>query len=363
MYTGKIAVAYLGNNNPYKFKRGVENVIESQAACFDYGTKYYIFFDNKQSVFRWKDIICIGIKNNAWKYLVLNLIIGKLKKKTKLVIHSHGPVKTISLLYRTDLLTVHDAIYYQRKGNGQRFNKVFYLVERYAYLLSRRIQFISEYSIKQSLADRLSKKIDIIYNTSFLEDYILNDDKAALKDSGDDLTYTLFAVRGIQKRTRIDLLIDFAEYVKDKSLKGKSIEVIVAGKGPLLQHYSDEIRKRGLTNIHLLGFIPDNELIKYYKHCDAVIMPCEHAEGFGLPIIEGYMFGKPVYGSNKCAIPEIIYSKEYLFENSPESIYDTLERTHESKVDFRQFYNKKYSFASFRKQMAGLYDKICVRYT
>jgi len=352
-----INIAYLGNNNPFKFKRGVENVIDSQAKCIQTGLKYYIFFDDKKSVFRWNSFICIGIKNNFIKYIVLNCILFILKKRKNVIIHSHGPVKTTMLLYRTDILTIHDAIYYQRKGLKQKYSFVFYIIEKIAYRKSRKLHFISQYAMNQALINKeqLNKSI-IIYNTSPLEGYneVSSSNQVLMKDDN----YNLFAVRGIQSRTRIDLLVDFADYVKDKPIDNKNIVIYIAGKGDLLDFYRNEIKKRSLTNIHLLGFVPDEDLINYYKKCDMVILPCEHAEGFGLPIIEGYMYNKPVIGSNKCAVPEIIYSPIFLFENTPKGIFKTLNNIINHQNDYALFYEKKYSFKQYSIQMNKLYDSI-----
>lgn len=357
MSIGKyINIAYLGNNNPFKFKRGVENVIDSQAKCITLGVKYYIFFDDKQSVFRWNNFICIGIKNNIFKYIILNYIIFILKKSKHIIIHSHGPVKTAMLLYKTDILTVHDAIYYQRKGAKQKGAIIFYLIEKIAYLKSKKLHFISKYAMKQALInDKQKNKSTIIYNTSPLEgsNQILSSQILMENDK-----FNLFAVRGIQSRTRIDLLIDFADYIKDKLIDNKKIYIYIAGKGDLLEYYKNEIIKRGLSNIQLLGFVPDDILINYYKKCDMVILPCEHAEGFGLPIIEGYMYNKPVIGSNKCAVPEIIYSNDYLFDNDVESILNTLYKTYKNSCNFKLFYMEKYSFETYKKNMINIYKEL-----
>lgn len=349
------SIVYIGNNNPKKFKRGVENVIYTQAMTAPFEFKYYLFFDTENQLFRWGDLICIGIEKGWRKYCVLNLVLFKLYTKHRtLFIHSHGPVKTVFILKKTDLLTVHDAIYYQRKGLKQKIYPMFYLIEKIAYWKSKKIHFISRYAQSQSLlsSKQLSQKSIIIYNTSFLEQILLNYSDVRNENSH---VLRLFAVRGIQVRTRIDLLLDFAEYVQTFLIDGKRIFIEVAGKGELLDYYKREISRRNLNNIKLLGFVPDEEIVEKYVKSDIVIMPCEHAEGFGLPIIEGYLFDKPVIASNKCAVPEIIYSSDYLFENTPDSIWRTLNRIVAEKKDFYSFYKDNYSYSRYSMQMKNLY--------
>lgn len=351
-------IIYLGNNDPRIFKRGVENVILAQSQGFTQGLKYYIFFGERNEVFRWEDIICISIKKNWKKYILLNIIIRRLKKKDKSLIHSHGPVRTLFCIYTTDILTVHDAIYYQRKGLQQRFYRIFYFIEKIAYGKSNKIHFISQYALSQSLYIPSKKnKAIIIYNTTPLESLFNCEPDLTNSLPPEATSLTLLAVRGIQKRTRIDLLIDFADYCKDKELFGRKIKLVVAGKGELLNYYREKIIEKKLTNIKLIGFVPDKELVNLYRSCDCVILTCDHAEGFGLPIIEGYCCNKPVIGSNKCAVPEIIIDEKFLFENDSQCIYRTLSKALDQNLDYKQYYDDMFSLENYKKQFNNLYSQ------
>lgn len=351
------SIIFLGNNNPKEFKRGVENVIYSQSKSYDLGRKYYIFFDKRDTVFRWDDIICIGIKSDWKKFIKFNLAIRRIKQTGPTIIHSHGPVRTLLSSYKTDILTVHDAIYYQRKGLHQKLYQIFYLVEKLAYLRSKKIHFISKYAKEQSLFNkRDEKKSLVIYNSTPLEELFSKD---VLNSKLEDKEYyDIIAVRGIQERTRIDLLIDFADFCKDKKFNEKKIRVIVAGKGPLLNHYQNIIKEKKLNNITLLGFVPDNELVRLYSNCDCVIITCDHAEGFGLPIIEGYALNKPVIGSNKCAVPEIIIDPNFLFENNAQSIFSTLNNMQPENFDFKKYYETNFSMNAYKTNMKAIYYEI-----
>lgn len=347
-----VSIIYLGNNDPRKYKRGVENVIYAQSHCLSFRYKYYVFWGECMELFRWDDIICISIPNHS--IFLYNYIIFKIKRYHKhTIIHSHGPVRTLLSIFPSDILTVHDAIYYQRKGLGQKQAWRFILVEKLAYLHSKYLHFISYYSKANSLVSPSRKRVDVIYNTTPLE--LMNIYYMPQKHSN---TITLFTVRGIQERTRIDLLIDFAKYVRNKRINGKNIKIEVAGKGVLLDYFNTIIKNDSLANINLLGYISDEEVIRKYMDADVVIVTCEHAEGFGLPIIEGYLFNKPVIASNKCAIPEIIIDSSFLFENDPESIYETLVRSLNCKYSYKRYYDEYYSINAFRHNMEKYYKKV-----
>jgi len=253
-----------------------------------------------------------------------------------LIIHSHNILFTFFSLSKTDILSVHDGLYYSNKSQKNKFLFVFSIIERIAYCRSKIVHFISTYTKEQSLfGDK--KNYVIIPNTSHFEPLlnskILNEDKNINKE------VTVLIVRSIEERVRFDLVLNVA-----KKLVGKNIKFIVAGKGPLLEYFKKEILKDKLTNILMLGYVDDDKLLQLYSSCDLILMIAEYGEGFGLPIIEGYLFNKPVIASNRCAIPEVIISKDYLFENTVESIIHTLNSvSNDKKANYREYYNANFS--------------------
>jgi glycosyltransferase involved in cell wall biosynthesis len=204
---------------------------------------------------------------------------------------------------------------------------------------------------------RFQKDSIVIYDTTPVELYMKQIGK--IKNTPYDKScFNIFSIRGIQERTRIDLLLDFAEYIKGKTIDGKNIHIHIAGKGNLLDYYRCEQQKRNITNLTFLGYISDEVVCRYYYYTDLVILPSEYAEGFGLPLIEAYYFNKPVIASNRCAIPEIIISKDFLFENTPESIWQTLCKSRSLSFDFSTFYNMNYSNAIIFNEYRKLYNEV-----
>lgn len=354
---GNKKIIYLGFNNMFKHKRGVENVIEFQSYSGVSNVNYYIHWDDKTTTYRYGNFICIAIKKNTLWILTLNIILYKIKRKDKKsIIHSHNALMSIFSVYKSDLFTLHDALYYLTKAANHKFNKLFFLLEKILYLRTKHVHFISNYAKKMSLYSGNNNFV-IIPNTSHLEGLKINPN--GLKNNENIVKFKtssvkVFIVRSIEDRARIDLLIDVAA-----KLIETNFEFFIAGKGPLLNKYLDDIKNRSLQNIQLLGYVSDRDLINYYKESDIVVVPAEYGEGFGLPIIEGYLFDKPVIASNKCAIPEIIYSDEFLFENTTESIIEKLYFTKEKMdVSYNQFYNEKYSNSIIIKKFNDLYKAI-----
>lgn len=350
----KNVIIFLGLNNMLTHKRGVENVIHFQSHTCSLSFKYYIFWDSKTNVARYDNLICIGIKKNIFWPIILNLILFKLKvRNKKIFIHSHNPLMSIILFFQTNLFTVHDGLFYLSHATQHKLNKIFWILEKILYLRCSHIHFISEYAKKMSLYNS-EKKYTIIPNTSHFENYRKDTfSKNNLKKFDKDVL-KIFTVRSIEERALINLIIEVA-----KKLKAMKIEFLIAGKGPLLNYYRKEIEDLGLKNISLLGYVSDADLISYYRDCNLVLIPAAYGEGFGLPIIEGYLFNKPVISSNICAIPDVIISKEFLFENNAESIISRIKFAKEVKnIEYLDYYLNYYSNDVIFSKMNNLYAKL-----
>ncbi|MFA0468905.1 glycosyltransferase [Vibrio breoganii] len=222
-------------------------------------------------------------------------------------------------------MTVHDGLYYLRRESKHKLRFLHYVVEKIVFYKVKRTHFISEFTKSKTLYPVNKTDYSIIPNTTPFE-FIKNCNSIPHKQFSSKLN--LFTVRGIQERTRIDLLVDLATTVKQSKL---DIHIFVAGKGELLDFYKADVCERGLEEyITFLGYVSDLEVASYYASCDLVIVPAEYGEGFGLPIIEGYCFDKPVIASNVCAIPEVIIDKEHLFNNNTSSIFRLIDSFYRS---------------------------------
>lgn len=359
----KRAVIYFGFNNPHGHKRGVENVIEIQAQALPSNSrKYYLFFDAHPSATRWGDIISIGIKFGPLRFIIVNLVVARLLRRLRssdfdVVLHSHNSLVSLFLWWKSDLFSVHDGLWYQMKSMGRRISLLFWFIERLAYRRSKHLHCDSRFTYENSLLPGAGKPVSIIYCSTPLErrrtEGLQNPIRLTPKD-----TSMVFSVRSIEPRARIDLLVEVAERARDRQLP---LSFFVAGKGPLLQYYRDEISRRGLTNIELLGYVSDSVLARLYAGCDQVLLTCEYGEGFGLPIIEGYLFGKTVIGSNRCAVPEILICQDHLVENDPDDVLSRLLALHTSPAASEKvvsYYYRRFSNAVITMEFQLLYDTV-----
>ncbi len=81
--------------------------------------------------------------------------------------------------------------------------------------------------------------------------------------------------------------------------------VIAGGKGWLYDDIFAAVANSSFkAQIHLLGFVADEDLPALYTLADVLAYP-SHYEGFGIPIIEAMACGTPVVCANNSSLPEV----------------------------------------------------------
>jgi glycosyltransferase involved in cell wall biosynthesis len=359
----KRAVIYFGQNNPRGHKRGVENVIEVQASGLKGCRKYYVFFDQDRSVSRWGDIAAIGLRFQCGRFIVLNLVIWFLIQRLQargytVIIHSHHYLMSLFLWRKSDAFSVHDGLWYQKRTVGCRLLPIFKMIERIVYLRSRAIHCNSHYTYDNSLLPLTGRRAAIIYCSTPFERFAQDYSALASRPSSSPAAISILSVRSMEPRARIDLVLSVAERARDRGLP---FTFVVAGKGPLLEGFRNAVRDRRLENVQLLGYVCDSKLADLYANCTMVLLTCEDGEGFGLPVIEGYLFGKPVIASNRCAVPEVIISEKFLVENDAQEILSRIVKVtkmRQSSEEFASYYAKRFSNRVVRTELGTFYSSV-----
>lgn len=76
-----------------------------------------------------------------------------------------------------------------------------------------------------------------------------------------------------------------------------------AGARQPLERLASELGIR--DHVQFVGAVDDATLHALYHHASAVVMPSLY-EGFGMPVLEGLGYGKPVLAANATALPEVL---------------------------------------------------------
>lgn len=94
-------------------------------------------------------------------------------------------------------------------------------------------------------------------------------------------------------------------------------DLVLAGNNatPYGTSIKERIRVLGLEDrVQMPGAVEDQEKFRLFSNCDALLFP-SLAEGFGLPVIEAMLLGKPVFLSRATSLPEIGGDAAFYFDS------------------------------------------------
>ena len=124
-------------------------------------------------------------------------------------------------------------------------------------------------------------------------------------------TRFLFSIGVMNRKKNYHVLLPLLQ-------KNDNMELLIAGRtddADYIHFLNDAAKKLGVEHkVRMLGPISEGEKSWYYQNCYAFTFP-SIAEGFGLPVTEAMSLGKPVFLSDKTALPEIGKDMAFYFED------------------------------------------------
>jgi rhamnosyl/mannosyltransferase len=82
------------------------------------------------------------------------------------------------------------------------------------------------------------------------------------------------------------------------AIQGSPYPVVIVGAGPIEQELKAHARRLGLQNLMFLGALPEIDKVALLQLCYAVAFPSHlRSEAFGISLLEGAMYGKPMISS------------------------------------------------------------------
>jgi glycosyltransferase involved in cell wall biosynthesis len=195
------------------------------------------------------------------------------------------------------VLSVHDLnfLYDEKKSAAKKQKHLRHLQK----LINRAdaVVCISEFSKKDVLqhCDIKNKPLFVIHNGTNL----LLKPELTVKSYKPEKPF-LFSIGVINRKKNFHVLLPL--------LKNNTMELLIAGKYDDPE-YIDFIEERSgelgvENNLRLLGRISETEKSWYFNNCRAFAFP-SISEGFGLPVAEAMSCGKPLFLSDRTALPEI----------------------------------------------------------
>jgi glycosyltransferase involved in cell wall biosynthesis len=80
-----------------------------------------------------------------------------------------------------------------------------------------------------------------------------------------------------------------------EAANGLDYPILIVGSGPNESSIKAQASKLGLSNVHFLGRLSDKDKIALLMLCYCVLLPSDlRSEAFGISLLEGAMFGKPM---------------------------------------------------------------------
>jgi len=82
------------------------------------------------------------------------------------------------------------------------------------------------------------------------------------------------------------------------AIRGTGYPLVIVGAGPIEPELKSHAAQIGLSNVHFLGAVSDSDKVALLNLSYAVVSPSHlRSEAFGISLLEGAMFGKPMISS------------------------------------------------------------------
>ena len=178
------------------------------------------------------------------------------------------------------------------------------------------ITFISQFSKKAALHyfDIPEKKISVIYNgVTFVEK--ITPPPLLLPEK------FFMTIGHVLRKKNFHVLVDLME------LREEALIIVGDYQGTYGEMIRRRIKEKKLDHrIFLLGKVSDEEKGWLMENCQAFLFPSLF-EGFGIPVIESMLRGRPTFSSRKTSLPEICGDHAYYFDSfDPHKMAGVLEQ-------------------------------------
>lgn len=200
------------------------------------------------------------------------------------------------LVHAKRIFTLHDVYYITNKERYGYIQRTYLtIITRLYTRRANEILTVSNYS-KQQIEKYLPSakgKITLTYN--ILPQQEMTEKPTPIKDK----PYFLF-VGSIQPSKNIIRMIEGFMLFNTE----RKYQMIIVGK-PLRQAENIIKHMMDCEDVNYIGYRSDEEIAYLYKHAEAIVL-ISLGEGFGIPPLEGFYYGKPALVSNVTSLPEVV---------------------------------------------------------
>lgn len=104
----------------------------------------------------------------------------------------------------------------------------------------------------------------------------------------------LFVSR-LEPRKGVGELISAYANVKNRN---SNVRLIVVGEGQLRETCEERVKSEGIQDVHFVGKVDEEDLVRYYKTADVFCAPAPYGESFGRVLVEAMAAKVPVFCAN-----------------------------------------------------------------
>jgi glycosyltransferase involved in cell wall biosynthesis len=177
-------------------------------------------------------------------------------------------------------------------------------IERAAVRRSGHVVVLSRFSARQveDIHQVTPARLTVIPGGVDLERFSAAHDRAAVRASlglagGGPL---LFTVRRLVPRMGLEGLLHALVHLP-------GVRLVIGGSGVLQAPLGDTAARLGVAErVCFAGFIPDDQLARYYQAADLVVLPSLALEGFGLITLEALACGTPVVATPEGGATDVL---------------------------------------------------------
>lgn len=160
----------------------------------------------------------------------------------------------------------------------------------------------------------------------------------------------------LDKLKGVDILLESWKYMGTNAPK-----LVVCGTGPMEDWCQNYISDNSLTNVQMMGYVPNNEAKKIIANSKALILPTQWYEGFPMTIVEAYSVGTPVIGSDIGNVGTLIEDGKsgFRFEyDSVEQLVAMIEKFESSSFRVEEDFRMRYTAESNYRLLMEIYNKV-----
>ncbi len=208
------------------------------------------------------------------------------------IIHYHYPWPFMDMVHfvtktnKPTLVTYHSDIVRQKQ-----LLKYYYpLQQRFLGSVNKIIATSSNYCATSHVLEKFSSKVSVIP---------IGIDKNTYSVPGSDRLQYWRDIFG----SKFFLFVGVLRYYKGLHIlldaaKGIDCPIVIVGAGPIERELRVQAKESGLNNVYFMGYLPDSEKVALLMLCYGVVFPSHlRSEAFGISLLEGAMYGKPMISS------------------------------------------------------------------